>query len=1008
MPTSVTAILVAAEGEHRLRAVLDALTQQTRMPDRLVVVQLGADPATASAIAAIEPTVQARVHGRAGFGQAVETGVRAAGLGPEDGQWLWLLSTDTAPEPRALERLLQAVEAAPSVVVAGPKQMQWEAPEYLHAFGETMTPGGTAVELAEPELDQAQYDRLSDVMAVDAGGMLVQERAWRALGGFDLALPAYDDALDFCVRARLAGHRVQLVPGARVRAAGLESPGARLLGGPSTLGRRTRFRREAQLHRRLVYASLPLVVLHWLSLLPIAVARALGQLLRKQPEAAPAELLAALVVLSRVSAVARSRSRIARTRTVGWPALAALRQPWKDVRYRRALARENGRPVERHEPIRFLTGGGLATTVGVGAVSAMLFTPLIGADALSGGTLLPLGSFHNLWRSIGWGVRPLGEGFVGPADPFAVVLALLGSLTPWHPSAAVVGLWVLALPIAAAGGWLATARFTRRAPLRVVGALLWAASPTLLLALDQGRIAGVLVHLAAPFALLAALSVRRSWTASAWLGLLGALIAACSPSLLPLLAATWLAAVVIGRRRRRDGGRVRRVLPLPLPTLVLFAPLIAEQALHGRLLGVLADPGPVATAEPEAHVLGLPEQLSTALQLVVGWPAWTERSWEALTEPLGLTGAASAIFVWSLGAPLLLLALVGLFWPGRSLPMRIGVAGVGGLVAAVLATRLLVVADGEVPIPAWSGAGLSLAWLAVLEAAVVGLDRLSAGAVVPLPGRPGRLASQVRALGAAGVGFTAVLALLAAASPLLVGVLLGTSQVRPGTSATVPPLVAAESRTVPDLGLLTLQPQEDGGFRKRLYRGEGQTMERTSTLTSTAGFGESRALARLAAGLVQPTGDDLRASLDRFRIGYVLLVPGAGDATGRAALAEAQAVLGANPLLTSVSSTASGTLYRFGGLDPEATGEVVRRGPSNTGTPLGLLVLAVQGLVLGLTFLLALPTRRLATRFRPQAAVAPHRLDVRSIERSPLPPEVQALRPEQAATVQREEVPAWR
>lgn len=1008
MPTSVTAILVAAEGEHRLRAVLDALTQQTRMPDRLVVVQLGSDPVTANAIAAVEPTVQARVHQRAGFGQAVETGVRAAGLGPEDGQWLWLLTTETAPEPGALEHLLHAVEAAPSVVIAGPKQMQWEAPQYLHAFGETMTPGGTAVELAEPELDQAQYDRLSDVMAVAAGGMLVQERAWRALGGFDPALPAYDDALDLCVRARLAGHRVQLVPSARVRSVGLEAPGVRLLGGPSTLGRRTRYQREAQLHRRLVYAALPLVALHWLSLLPIALARAVGQILRKQPEAAPAELLAALVAAGRISAVARSRSRIARTRAVGWPALAPLRQPWRVVRYRRALARDNDRPVERQEPIRFLTGGGLGTTIGVAAVSAVLFTPLIGADALSGGALLPLGSFHDLWRSVGWGVRPIGIGFVGPADPFAVVLALLGSLTPWHPSAAVVGLWLLALPIAAAGGWLATARFTRRAPLRIVGALLWAASPTLLLALDQGRIAGVLVHLAAPFALIAAFGARRSWTASAWLGLLGALIAACSPSLLPLLAGIWLAAVVLGRSRRRGGGRVRRILALPLPALVLFAPLLVEQARLGRLVDVLADPGPVVGAGPAANLLGLPDQLSTALQLAAGWPVWAERSWEALTAPLGLSGAASAIFVWSLGAPLLLLALVGLFWPGRSLPLRIGVAGIGGLVTAVLATRLQVVADGEVPIAAWSGAGLSLAWLGVLEAAVVGLDRLAAGAVVPLPGRPGRLASQVRALGAAGVGFTAVVALLAAAAPLLAGVLIGTAAVRPGTSATVPPLVAAEAATVPDLGLLTLQPQQDGGFRKRLYRGEGGTMERLSTLSTTAGLGDSEALARLAAGLVQPTGDDLRSALNAFRIGYVLLVPGGGDTGSREALVDARAVLGADPLLTPVSSTASGTLYRFGGLDRTSTDAVVLRGPSNTGTPLGLLVLAVQGLVLGLTALLALPTRRLATRFRPPAALAPARSDVRSIEHSPLPPEVQALRPEQAALHEVEEVPAWR
>lgn len=1017
MPTSVTAILVAGGDSSRLTATLDALTMQTRMPDRLVVVQLGSDPGLAAIVAAIEPTVHARVHARVGFGQAVETGLRAAGLGPEAGQWLWLLASDTAPEPPALERLLHSVEAAPSVVVAGPKQMQWDAPQYLHAFGETMTPGGSAVELAEPELDQAQYDRLSDVMAVAAGGMLVQERAWRALGGFDPALPAFDDALDFCVRARLAGHRVQLVPRARVRAAGAVGPRARLLGGPSTLGRRTRLQREAHLHRRLVYAPLPAVPLHWLSILPVGVARAIGQILRKQPEAAPAEVLAALVVLvTCFSSVVRARSRIGRTRQVGWHALAPLRQPWREVRYRRALARENGRPAQRHEPVHFVSGGGFATAVGVGAASAMLFAPLIGADALSGGALLPLGSFASLWRSIGWGPHPLGEGFVGPADPFAVVLALLGSLTPWHPSAAVVGLWLLALPVAAAGGWLATARFTRRPPLRVVGGLLWAAAPSLVVALDEGRIGGVLVHLAAPFALLAAFRVRRSWTASAWLALLGALIAASSPSLLPLLAVTWVAAIVLGAARRGGGG-IRRILPLPLPTLVLFGPLIAEQVLHGRLLGVLADPGPVVAAGDRAQVLGLGERVSRALQLAAGWPAWSESAWTALTGPLGLTGAASAVFVWSLGLPLLLLALVGLFWPRRGVPIRVGVAGVGGLLIAVLATRIQVVSDGAVPIPAWAGAGLSLAWLGVLEAAVCGLDRLAASAVVPLSDRIGRTAARIRALSAAVIGFTAAVALLAAASPLLVGVLLGTSAVKPGSSATVPPLVAAEADTVPDLGMLTLAPQADGGFRERLYRGSGQTLEQLSTLQSTAGFGESVGLARLAAALVQPTGDDLRGALNAYRIGYVLLQPGAGDRRSRAGFAEARASLGSEPLLSAVAQVEGGTLYRFGGLEAPGGRDVVLRGPSNTGSPLGVVVLLVQGLVLGLTALLALPTHRIALRFLPPAALAAPRADVRSIEHAPLPPEVQALDPRQAMpaaheprveSAGRREVAAWR
>ena len=49
------------------------------------------------------------------FGDAVERGLAALGPAETGGDWLWLLSDATAPEPRALERLLSAVEVAPSV-----------------------------------------------------------------------------------------------------------------------------------------------------------------------------------------------------------------------------------------------------------------------------------------------------------------------------------------------------------------------------------------------------------------------------------------------------------------------------------------------------------------------------------------------------------------------------------------------------------------------------------------------------------------------------------------------------------------------------------------------------------------------------------------------------------------------------------------------------------------------------------------------------------------------------
>ena len=117
-----------------------------------------------------------------------------------------------------------------------------------------MTRLGRGVALVDDELDQGQHDGLSDVLGLDPAAILVRHAVWRALGGFDPALPVVDDALDLSVRARLAGHRVAVVPEARVEFAGSGVAGLEAGSRARTIRRRDRATRAAQLHRRLVYA----------------------------------------------------------------------------------------------------------------------------------------------------------------------------------------------------------------------------------------------------------------------------------------------------------------------------------------------------------------------------------------------------------------------------------------------------------------------------------------------------------------------------------------------------------------------------------------------------------------------------------------------------------------------------------------------------------------------------------------------------------------------------------
>lgn len=963
MQPRVIAILVARRGGDALQQTLDALARQSRRPDLLVVVDAaGADAVTAQ-LAAANPTQFVTAGSGLGFGELVHRGLAAlpvaepAANSPYGGveEWLWLLRHDTVPDPRALERLLAAVEIAPSVAVAGPKQLDAEHPTVIAGYGETLTRWGATMAIAERELDQAQHDRLSDVLAVGEAGLLVRRSVYNAVEGFDPALPGVDAALDLCVRIRLAGHRVIGVPQARVfvheSTVAAARPGAVRAVSPRTLAR---LRRTAQLHRRLVYAPPLAVPLHWLSLMPLAVARALGQLLRKRPTFAGGEFTAALAVAFSGSAVPSARRRLARGRTLGWAAIAPLRLPADEVRRRRAIERDavlSAQEDDRPPRPDFLPGGA-SVVVLAGVVGALSAAPLVGAPALLGGALAPLAP------DVPALLAGLERTVAGAADPFAFVLALLGLLTPWQPSLALVVLWIAALPLAALGAWWAAAVLVRRPAPAAVVALLWAFSPPLLTALVDGRPAAVIAHLVLPVLVASAARAPRSWSATAVAGLSAAIVVASSPSLLPALLVAWLVWMLANPRR------FGRLLTLPVPTAALLAPLVYDQVRRGTPLGLLADPGlPAATgaSSPTGLLLGWPDlsiQLGPLGELLPDAP------------PLVL-----ALVLAALAAPVLALALVGVALPDGRRGIVALVIGALGLVSAwALAGVAVAVASGQ-PVPIDVGPALSLYLLGLVLAAGVGLDGIRG--FTPLQHRTATFGPERRGAGvlAGSLGFVTVLAAVAVAVPALASQLAGTAAVSAGEPRTLPAIVAAEAQRDPGIGTIVLTPV-DGGVAARIERGAGATLIEQRTITATAALGatadapsaspEQLALADLVGNLAAPSGRDLTDALDALDVRFVLLqssAAGVPAATGDGMTA----ALDGNAVLAPIGDADAGRLWR---VVPEGTeSAAVDDRPVSSA-----VVLGVQAGILALTLLIALPTslrpRRSRAELRPDDAPA--------------------------------------
>jgi GT2 family glycosyltransferase len=940
MEPRVVAIVVAREGGEHLARTLRAIAAQTRQPELIILVDNASREELGSQFHTGKASVVRLTHQRA-FGECLHEALSTVAAEVDSGL-LWLLAQDSDPTPSALDHLVGALEVSPSVAVVGPKQMDWERLDYIQEFGLTTTPWGRTVSLVDDELDQAQHDGMSDVLAVGANGMLVREGVWRELDGFDPGLGVVDDALDFCVRARLAGHRVEVVPSAIVRTAGDGVIGAELTDGFRSIAKRSRQVRAAQLYRRLVYARGIAWLWHWLGLLPNAITRSLGLLLGKRPTAVPAEFAATFQVLFDGLSVSRSRRNLRKHRAMPFSSIDSLRMPFAEVRRRNALTREalRIRAHGHHRPMYFFASGGAWVSLALLIVSAVVMSPLLGAPAMSGGALLPVtADVGALWGQVGFGWRSGALDIAAPADPFAFVVALLGTLTWWNPSFSIVLLWWLALPLAGLGAWIFAARLTDRPVIRAFVAIGYGLAPTLFVALSDGRPAAVITHILLPWLCFAALKALRSWSASATAALLFAAIVACSPSIAPLLILMWIGTLTL------TGRYVSRFLAIPLPAVALFAPLVVWQIMRGTPLGLIADPGRATITHAPAH-----------WQLALGFPLEGLGGWLDVTGsgPEKLNAIVVIVVIVLVGI-LAALALSGLFSPT---PIRaqlaLGVALVA-LISAIASSSLSVAFEGSIPVTTWPGASLSVMWLALLVGAAAGMTVLRRYAFYPA---------------VAGITAAVILAL-----PMCIGLVRGTAPIESSNGETLPAYVVARAMTDAQLGTLIITGQPDGGLAVSLDRGRGATLDNSSTALTTATVADASAktLAELTANLSSLSSSDSKEQLRTFGIGSVLLTPAQVTTEGKLtqlateSTARAMVAFDANPSLESVGKTDFGLLWRFAQPDTAASAQLT----SVAGVePWRAILLSVQLLVLILTLLLAMPTGIPQPDIRPRRSIA--------------------------------------
>lgn len=952
----VTAVLVAHDGERYLRRTLAGLNAQRRPLDAVVAVDTGSTDLTLDLLRAGLPTGSRLVRTDRGtaFSAAVVRGLADADgqLGapePARSRWIWLLHDDGAPDPDALARLLTAVETAPSVTVAGCKQVHWDDPRALLDVGLHASRWIERLTLIAPdEQDQGQHDAASDVFAVNTAGMLIRRDVWDALSGFDPALPAGAEDLDLCWRNRLAGHRVVVVPGARVQHAADR--------GASRPRREQARRRRAQVHLRLTHAPAPRLPFTALGALLGSLWTLIVSLLAKDPGYGVTEAFATVAVLGRPLVLRRSRRRAEASRRVSRSVVRPLLTPGREVRaHRRARAdaatgtvvgdgtgASDGTPEATGDTVGRDDFTSIATAARNGSTAAVLlalaltsaagviaYAPFLAGPAVAGGALLPLAPSLGtvLAHASSWW-STLGAGWPAVPEPFTLLLAGLAVLGGGNGSMVVAWLFPLAFALSALTAWFAVGAVTARRSVRFWAALGYAAVPALQTALGAGRLGAVLAHVLLPLAVLGLIravgSARThridvrgrvravghlpragtggtpSWAAAAAAGLTGAAVTASAPVLLPALIAGVLVLVaVLGRRGRTLGWSL-------LPSLVLVAPVLVERlssvatsasaADVGALFrSILADPGVPLGAEHAPlwqQLLGFPERLPL----------------DAAVAPLP-TGPWVLVGALLVGVPALALAVAALFTAPRRAATARGawlavLAGLGtGALASVLVTG--VARDGTVVGP-YPGPAVSLTALGLLIAAAAGIeawtvhrrDRPDVATGTPF-GRAGRITGVLMCTVLCVAPLTG-LAVFAATrvegGPAQLAALTGRDDVVGTVPARSLPATAADRGTGPDRSrTLVLEVAEGRDPTASLVSGTGTTADALSSTVgaaaATASTTGSTSVAGSAGGAGPGAGTDRAAAVVRRSAATVLAANGVDPAPDLESLGAAFVVL---------------------------------------------------------------------------------------------------------------------
>lgn len=218
-PGSVAVIVVNFNGGEYLRRCLDALEDQTRRPDHVIVVD------NASADGSINDA-RSRFPDYRYVGNIINVGFAAANnqafdLCADFGvEYVALLNPDAFAAPQWLESLLAAASVDPSCGSWASCLLRADAPSEVDGLGDAYHISGSVWRRHHGQRLKSEWLADRDVFCACAAAALYRLDAVQKAGGFDDDLFCYLEDVDLGFRLRLLGYGCRLVTAAKVEHVG--------------------------------------------------------------------------------------------------------------------------------------------------------------------------------------------------------------------------------------------------------------------------------------------------------------------------------------------------------------------------------------------------------------------------------------------------------------------------------------------------------------------------------------------------------------------------------------------------------------------------------------------------------------------------------------------------------------------------------------------------------------------------------------------------------------------